>query len=110
MPCHVCLFMRLAYRGLQIIVTRLQVGVRQLQLASIGLPLPDVGEGAVGEGDTTWLNQFVKLGSGWGSRNTCEALQLSVHPLTPSPSPALGRGEPQQSSVSRDKENRHSIL
>jgi hypothetical protein len=45
-------------------VTRLQAGVRQLKLASIGSPLPNAGEGLGGEGDTARLNQFAKLGSG----------------------------------------------
>jgi len=45
-------------------VTLLRAGLIQLQLAHIGSPRPNVGEGLGGEGDTSLLNQLPKLGSG----------------------------------------------
>ena len=63
-------------------------------VADIGSPRPNAGEGPGGEGDTSLLIQFQKLSSGSTSRNTCDTIQGYVGPLTPDPSPALGRGEP----------------
>ena len=44
----------------------------QQQVANIGSPRPNVGEGLGGEGDTPLLNQLPKLVSGCGSENACE--------------------------------------
>jgi len=62
-------------------------------VADIGSPRPNAGEGLGGEGDTSLLSQFPKLSSGSRSRSTCDSDQGYVGPLTPDPSPALGRGE-----------------
>ena len=63
-------------------------------VADIGSPRPNAGEGPGGEGDTSLLIQFPKLSSGSRSQSRCDNVQAYVGPLTPDPSPALGRGEP----------------
>jgi hypothetical protein len=62
-------------------VTLLRAGVSQLQVATIGSPLPNVGEGLGGEGDTSLQNQFPIRP--WVRISEClRELQLCA-PLTP---------------------------
>ena len=74
------------------------------------LPSPQRGRGAGGEGDTSLLNQFPKLGSGWGSQNACENSSCVLAPSPLTPLPRWGEGDRGSSSVSRDEEYRHYII
>jgi hypothetical protein len=63
-------------------------------VTDIGSPRPNAGEGPGGEEDASLLIQFPKLSCGSRPLSTCDDVQGYVGPLTPDPSPALGRGEP----------------
>ena len=81
-----------SYGGLKIVVRLLRTGVRPLQVASFGSSRPNVGAGPGVRGITLCSVNFRNSARDEDLKGLGE-LQLCLRPLTPNPSPTLGRGE-----------------
>ena len=95
--------------GMQIIVTLLQA-VQGSYKSRASAPLAPTRERGWGvRGDTSLLINSRNSALDQGLK-CLRDLSLCARPLTPNPSPALGRGDRDPSSLSRHEECRHCIL
>jgi len=84
-----------------------QGGVTKLQIASIGSPLPNVGEGLGVRGIPS--AKSIPVNRLWvGFPERVRELRLCARPLTPLP--RWGEGDRDALSVSRDEGRHHHIL